>query len=625
MNGNDGRGGDPQIDSTILNSFIDLHRTQLELSNIPEHYWPNIYRKLHNEIFDVGEYFQIVELQDDEDKTTGRELRVKDEHTILNKDDPYMIFIIDHAYTYRLDQIQKELHQLPQLVDRLCHMMFIDIDEEHEKKIEKIIEEMWKLNHTYTLTTAGTMAEDREPYWYILDEVGSSISHDDYPCARMAPFYSMLDGTMYTLLWLVENVSSEDRISVDYAYGITDNEIRRAKLVPWTKGSLTDIDIQQTEPSEQYFNTARENELLPMSNMCEIDLSSLNRPVNVFTDLELVRNHLFDQRFCITDTKENADILFIRTHFKTYNELFFTSQFVNQYPFENVITIKDLLAIVCRRLSPGIDRTTLKSYPEWLPTTYNLTYELSKFISYYQQREQKNLDNHWIIKPWNLARSIDTHVTKNLNQIVRLAESGPKVVCKYIEKPLLFYRDGVGNVKFDIRYIVLLHTIQPLKLFVYEKFWLRFANKPYSLDNFDDYEKHFTVMNYRHATTLKKITCDEFIPLFEQQNPNQLWRNIETDIFKMIHQIFLCAASQPPPRGFGHCNRSRAIYAVDLMLDNIENDGQNRYIQPKLCEVNFMPDIERACIYYPTFINDIFQLLFLNDYTNQHVIDISHF
>jgi tubulin--tyrosine ligase-like protein 12 len=34
---------------------------------------------------------------------------------------------------------------------------------------------------------------------------------------------------------------------------------------------------------------------------------------------------------------------------------------------------------------------------------------------------------------------------------------------------------------------------------VYNKFWLRFANIPFSLDKFDVYEKHFTVMNYSNT------------------------------------------------------------------------------------------------------------------------------
>lgn len=52
-----------------------------------------------------------------------------------------------------------------------------------------------------------------------------------------------------------------------------------------------------------------------------------------------------------------------------------------------------------------------------------------------------------------------------------------QVVSKYIESPVLFPREDVGNVKFDIRYIVLLRSVRPLRLFVYDVFWLRFSNR----------------------------------------------------------------------------------------------------------------------------------------------------
>lgn len=69
------------------------------------------------------------------------------------------------------------------------------------------------------------------------------------------------------------------------------------------------------------------------------------------------------------------------------------------------------------------------------------------------------------------------HVTNNLDYILRLPESGPKVACKYVHDPVLFTREDIGNVKFDIRYIVMLSSVSPVKLYVYRVFWLRFSNR----------------------------------------------------------------------------------------------------------------------------------------------------
>ena len=35
---------------------------------------------------------------------------------------------------------------------------------------------------------------------------------------------------------------------------------------------------------------------------------------------------------------------------------------------------------------------------------------------------------------------------------------------RYLEDPVLFNRPGVGQVKFDIRYIILLRSVSPLKV-----------------------------------------------------------------------------------------------------------------------------------------------------------------
>jgi hypothetical protein len=56
-------------------------------------------------------------------------------------------------------------------------------------------------------------------------------------------------------------------------------------------------------------------------------------------------------RFEMVDNPEEADILWLTYHFKQFKELSATpAKRINQFPFEHVLTIKDLLPVVCRRI-----------------------------------------------------------------------------------------------------------------------------------------------------------------------------------------------------------------------------------------------------------------------------------
>jgi tubulin--tyrosine ligase-like protein 12 len=93
--------------------------------------------------------------------------------------------------------------------------------------------------------------------------------------------------------------------------------------------------------------------------------------------------------------------------------------------------------------------------------------QLPALIGDYLARQEKKQDNLWIVKPWNMARTIDTTVTGSLPALLRLVETGPKICQKYIEKPALYQ-----GRKFDLRYIVLLRSIQPLEIFLSDVFWV---------------------------------------------------------------------------------------------------------------------------------------------------------
>lgn len=595
--------------------FLTNHEAQLKTNNVPEQFWKPLCLKLKNQIFDAGNNFSMLYIEPDESNSEDpSSVKVVVSTDLIDPSDGNNIYLIDHAWTFKASEAKLHLMEVPGLVERMGKLM--NLSPQSDSLVEDILKHMWKFNSTYSCSALSSV-EDQLPLWYVMDEFGSAVQHSDNPNFKIVPFLNLAEGIVYSLLFPLRCAHKGDEVLRDYVFGISDEIERRARLLPWIPSSFKAIDFLQSEPSEDYFISGRILETLPNIDALipkDTNGSALDsKPMKVFSDYAYINEYLTSHKFSLVTDEHSADILWLTSHFKQYKEFseLYPNKFINQFPFENVITIKDLLAIVSRRNTSitGSISDTLPFLPNWLPTTYNMSTELPKFISYFQHREDKELDNYWICKPWNLARGMDMMITNDLDCIVRQSSSGHKIAQKYIEDPVLFHRDGIGSVKFDVRYVLLLKSVHPLELYVYKNFFLRFANKPFEMCDFDDYEKHFTVMNYSESAVLHRLLCADFVEEFNIQYSDQKWSDIEPKILQMFHEVFESATMKGPPCGIGKSPQSRALYAADLMLSKEETGG----IQPKLLEINWTPDCQRACEYYPNFYNDIFELLFLDE------------
>ncbi|XP_013409480.1 tubulin--tyrosine ligase-like protein 12 [Lingula anatina] len=424
---------EPQVQFSY-EDFVKLHRVQLESAAVPERYWHKLHDKLKDEVFDAGSVFGLMRVEhvDEDGEETGKyswKAAVTDDEGVDYLDEKH-IYLIDHAWSYSADKARAQLRVVPGLAERMAGIMDLKTEgKTKEEIVEEIFNEMWKYNQTYSFANAPKGSEESFAVWYIMDEFGSRIQHSYEPSCRLVPFFYVPMQLTFSILFPVKNLEEGEEITRDYAENTDDPLVKKAKLLPWVPADMTYIGHQQEEPGEEYFEKYRREEPLPNLDKTFPPLPG-DRRIKVFTDEQYLQQYLTSDRFELVNNAKDADILWLMEHFFDHKEFSeeMPEKFINQFPHEAVLTVKDLMPIVARRVSSATEQQDeLESQPYWLSQTYNLSTELPQFASLFQKRESKGLDNHWICKPYNLSRGLDIHITSNLNYIIKLSDSGPKV------------------------------------------------------------------------------------------------------------------------------------------------------------------------------------------------------
>ncbi len=228
----------------------------------------------------------------------------------------------------------------------------------------------------------------------------------------------------------------------------------------------------------------------------------------------------------------------------------------------------------------------------FIPKTFLLPNE---FV-YLQVEMEKDKDKIWIAKPAASSQGKGIVVTNKISEIPN--KGTPHIVSEYINNPLLF--DGF---KFDLRVYVVITSMNPLRLYIYDEGLTRFATSKYN-NNLDCNKKQ---SKYTHLTNYSlnknnpnfvantdpnadgvgsKWSLTALRKAFREQGIDDVsvWKKIEDIIIKTIlaaEPIMFSAQEQ-------HCqyrNNCFELLGFDVLIDDC--------LDPWLLEVNLSPSL--AC------------------------------
>jgi len=280
-----------------------------------------LFVKLKAQIFDAGDSLEFE--YNPNATTTGVDYRVVAKKRLQPFSD---VFIVDHAWTTTIDKSHEQLRTIPHLLQRMARLVGIDNDvdvsslddEKKESFVHAVWRAMWRFNQTYNVNKPDGF---QVTMWYVMDEVGSWMTHSDEPNFAAKPLFWLYSGIAYTIIWPIKPIAEEEAISRDYLPGVTKQ--RRERLMAFfndeRRGVLAQL-IEEELKSSQSEATKQEVDVEPNEEQPQVITSDKPKghrlPLKLFTPFKLIRTHLSRKEFVLEDNINLADIWWLYDRLK---------------------------------------------------------------------------------------------------------------------------------------------------------------------------------------------------------------------------------------------------------------------------------------------------------------------
>lgn len=257
-------------------------------------------------------------------------------------------------------------------------------------------------------------------------------------------------------------------------------------------------------------------------------------------------------------------------------------QKVNHYPGSFHLGRKDRLWQNYSRMLSRHGQDAFNFFPE--------TYVLPADLKLLKETWDKDADKCWIVKPCASARGTGVKVIYKWSQVPK---NKPIVVQRYISDPYL-----INGSKFDLRFYVMVPSIEPLRIYVFNDGLVRFASEKYSLANKSFANRYIHLTNYSINKKSSSYTSndDETMCQGHKWSLKSFWdymsncgidvKKIQQTITDMIIKTIIsaegpiCRILKCHARSSYNCFE---LFGFDIILD--------KNLHPWLLEVNISPSL----------------------------------